>query len=202
MRANVSTTDAPSGLHPCLQGPGGAGVALAGLLDRDGFFAPLMDWLARLRVDGYIRTGVLESVIVEHEPGALLDQHPATADDLAGLGWFPSPAKASRRLARLTALVRALLVWLVIIAVQATLNHVNMRFDIPVLNQLLVMPRFHHWHHAMEPIDKNFAVHFPWIDRLFGTFHMPKGEWPQATGIHGDPVPADFARQLVWPFRR
>jgi hypothetical protein len=34
---------------------------------------------------------------------ALLDQHPATADDLAGLGWFPSPAKAARRLARLAA---------------------------------------------------------------------------------------------------
>lgn len=96
----------------------------------------------------------------------------------------------------------ALYIWLVIIAVQATLNHVNMRFDIPVVNQLLVLPRFHHWHHAMEPIDKNFAVHFPWIDRLFGTYHMPKGKWPEATGIHGDPVPADFARQLVWPFRQ
>lgn len=96
----------------------------------------------------------------------------------------------------------ALYIWLVIIAVQATLNHVNMRFDIPVVNQLLVMPRFHHWHHAIEPIDKNFAVHFPWIDRLFGTYHMPRDEWPEATGIHGDPVPADFARQFLWPFRR
>ncbi len=97
---------------------------------------------------------------------------------------------------------QALYIWLVIIAVQATLNHVNIRFDIPVLNQLLVMPRFHHWHHAVNPIDKNFAVHFPWIDRLFGTFHMPKGEWPQETGIKGDPVPAEFLQQLVWPFRR
>ena len=97
---------------------------------------------------------------------------------------------------------QALYIWLVIVAVQATLNHVNMRFDIPVLNQLLVMPRFHHWHHAVEPIDKNFAVHFPWIDRLFGTYHMPQGEWPPETGIKGDPVPAEFLQQLVWPFRR
>ena len=97
---------------------------------------------------------------------------------------------------------QALYIWLVIVAVQATLNHVNMRFDVPVLNQLLVMPRFHHWHHAMEPIDKNFAVHFPWIDRLFGTYHMPKGEWPPETWIKGDPVPAEFLQQLVWPFRR
>jgi uncharacterized protein (TIGR00730 family) len=49
------------------------------LLDRDGFFAPLMDWLARLRADGYIRAGVLESVIVEHEPGALLDRLESSA---------------------------------------------------------------------------------------------------------------------------
>jgi lathosterol oxidase len=97
---------------------------------------------------------------------------------------------------------QALYIWLVIIAVQATLNHVNIRFDVPVLNQLIVLPRFHHWHHAVEPIDKNFAVHFPWIDRIFGTYYMPKGEWPTETGIAGDPVPPEFGRQLVWPFKK
>lgn len=97
---------------------------------------------------------------------------------------------------------QALYVWLVIIAVQATLNHVNLRFDIPILNQLIVLPRFHHWHHAVEPIDRNFAVHFPWIDRIFGTYHMPPGAWPPETGIAGDPVPPEFTRQLVWPLRR
>jgi lathosterol oxidase len=95
---------------------------------------------------------------------------------------------------------QALYIWLVIVAAQATLNHVNIRFDVPVLNQLIVLPRFHHWHHAVTPIDRNFAVHFPWIDRLFGTYHMPGGEWPAETGIHGDPVPPEFTRQLVWPF--
>jgi sterol desaturase/sphingolipid hydroxylase (fatty acid hydroxylase superfamily) len=95
----------------------------------------------------------------------------------------------------------ALYVWLVIIAVQATLNHVNLRFDVPVLNQLLVLPRFHHWHHAVDPVDRNFAVHFPWIDRIFGTYHLPPGEWPPETGIAGDPVPNEFGRQFVWPFR-
>jgi sterol desaturase/sphingolipid hydroxylase (fatty acid hydroxylase superfamily) len=96
----------------------------------------------------------------------------------------------------------ALYIWLVIIAVQATLNHVNMRIDVPLLNQLIVLPRFHHWHHAVTPIDKNFAVHFPWVDRLFGTFHLPGRDWPEETGIRGDPVPEEFTRQLVWPFRR
>jgi sterol desaturase/sphingolipid hydroxylase (fatty acid hydroxylase superfamily) len=97
---------------------------------------------------------------------------------------------------------QALYVWLVIIAAQATLNHVNIRFDVPVLNQLIVLPRFHHWHHAVDPIDRNFAVHFPWIDRIFGTYHLPPGEWPPETGIAGDPVPVEFTGQLIWPFRR
>ncbi|MDP2148417.1 MAG: sterol desaturase family protein [Parvibaculum sp.] len=97
---------------------------------------------------------------------------------------------------------QALYIWLIIIAIQATLNHVNIRFDVPLLNQVIVLPRFHHWHHAVTPVDKNFAVHFPWIDRLFGTYYMPAGEWPTETGIEGDPVPPEFTRQLVWPFRR
>ena len=97
---------------------------------------------------------------------------------------------------------QALFIWLAIIAVQATLNHVNLRFDVPVLNQLIVLPRFHHWHHAETPVDKNFAVHFPWIDRIFGTYHLPPGAWPPRTGIAGDPVPGEFTQQLVWPFRR
>ena len=54
----------------------------------------------------------------------------------------------------------------------------------------------------MTPVDKNFAVHFPWIDRLFGTYHMPKGEWPPETGIENDWLPAEFSQQLIWPFRR
>jgi lathosterol oxidase len=95
----------------------------------------------------------------------------------------------------------ALYIWLGIVAVQATLNHVNMRFRFRWIEQLLVTPRFHHWHHALHPVDKNFAVHFPWIDRLFGTFHMPEGQWPGNVGIAGDPVPEEFHRQLVWPFR-
>ena len=96
----------------------------------------------------------------------------------------------------------ALYIWLVIVATQATFIHVNMRFSFPVIEQLLVTPRFHHWHHAVAPIDKNFAVHFPWIDRLFGTYHLPPGKWPDEVGIHGDPVPEEFFKQLVWPVKR
>jgi lathosterol oxidase len=95
----------------------------------------------------------------------------------------------------------ALYVWLVIIAMQGVLNHVNLRFRLRWLENLLVTPRFHYWHHAVRPVDRNFAVHFPWIDRLFGTHHLPGGEWPEELGMAGHPVPAGFADQLAWPFR-
>lgn len=96
---------------------------------------------------------------------------------------------------------QALYIWLGIIAAQATFIHANIRWSPAWLERLLVTPRFHHWHHAMAPIDKNFAVHFPFIDRLFGTFHMPGRDWPPELGIAGDPVPGAFLSQVVWPFR-
>ena len=63
-------------------------------------------------------------------------------------------------------------------------------------------PAFHHWHHAAEPeaIDCNFAVHLPFIDRVFGTAYEPD-RWPARYGIAGDPVPEGFRAQLVYPFR-
>lgn len=96
----------------------------------------------------------------------------------------------------------ALYTWLVIIAMHGVLNHVNLRFRLRPIEHLVVTPRFHYWHHAVRPIDRNFAVHFPWIDRLFGTHHLPGGDWPQELGIAEHPVPAGFTQQLAWPFRR
>ena len=31
----------------------------------------------------------------------------------------------------------------------------------------------------------NFAVHLPLLDRLFGTYHLPRGRWPSAYGLAG-----------------
>ncbi len=98
----------------------------------------------------------------------------------------------------------ALAAYLVWVAAQATWIHANLRFRTSWLDHLLATPRFHHWHHAADPAarDKNFAVHFPWIDRLFGTHHLPAGAWPSRYGVLADEPPPGFAAQLVWPFRR
>jgi sterol desaturase/sphingolipid hydroxylase (fatty acid hydroxylase superfamily) len=96
----------------------------------------------------------------------------------------------------------ALYIWLVIIAVHGLLNHVNMRFRMRWLEQLLVTPRFHYWHHAVTPPDRNFAVHFPWLDRLFGTHYLPGDRWPEELGVKDHPVPLTFTAQLLYPLRR
>lgn len=98
----------------------------------------------------------------------------------------------------------ALYAYLVVVYLYATYIHANVRFDIEWLKPIIVTPRFHHWHHGIEPeaVDVNFAIHFPWLDRLFGTYHMPKGRWPSGYGVAGHPVPSGYLRQMAYPFRR
>ena len=99
---------------------------------------------------------------------------------------------------------RAVAAYLVFVSFHAVFIHANVRFDLSRLERWLVTPRFHHWHHAKEraAIDKNFAVHLPWIDRLFGTAYEPPGAWPKEYGIEGDPVPPDLIPQTIWPLTR
>jgi sterol desaturase/sphingolipid hydroxylase (fatty acid hydroxylase superfamily) len=96
----------------------------------------------------------------------------------------------------------AVYAYLVFVSFHAVFIHANVRFRFRALEELLVTPRFHHWHHADAPeaVDRNFAVHLPIIDRLFGTRHFPDGRWPEAYGVGGRPVPEGWWRQLVWPF--
>lgn len=94
----------------------------------------------------------------------------------------------------------AVYAYLVFVSFLAVFIHANVRFDLGSLDWLVATPRFHHWHHAASPVDKNFAVHLPCIDRFFGTAYLPDGRWPDAYGIDGRPVPEGYWRQLVWPF--
>jgi sterol desaturase/sphingolipid hydroxylase (fatty acid hydroxylase superfamily) len=80
--------------------------------------------------------------------------------------------------------------------------HSNLRIPFGFLNYVITTPRFHHWHHGLEEeaIDKNFAIHFPIIDMVFGTFHLPTERWPTGYGIGGHPVPRGFWKQFLYPF--
>jgi lathosterol oxidase len=99
---------------------------------------------------------------------------------------------------------RAVAAYLVFVSFHAVFIHANVRFDLEPIERWIVTPRFHHWHHAKDraAIDKNFAVHLPWIDRWFGTAYEPAGRWPEDYGIEGDPVPPDLLPQTLWPLKK
>lgn len=96
------------------------------------------------------------------------------------------------------AAVFAYVLWVVI---QATAIHANVSWKLRWLGPWLATPAFHHWHHAAEVADKNFAVHLPWLDRLFGTYHLPE-HWPAGYGLAGGAtMPEGYLQQMVHPFR-
>lgn len=98
-----------------------------------------------------------------------------------------------------------LFAYIAFVSVQATFIHANVRFEFGPLRWILATPQFHHWHHGAEreAIDKNFAVHLPVLDWLFGTFYLPKGRWPSSYGLaSGESVPAGYLRQFVYPLAR
>lgn len=94
--------------------------------------------------------------------------------------------------------------YLVFVSFHAVFIHANVGFNFRGLERWVVTPRFHHWHHAAAPeaIDKNFAVHLPFIDRWFGSHYLPGDQWPKKYGIEGDPVPESYVKQWTMPFRR
>ena len=133
--------------------------------------AKAMDWLAGARMH------IVEIILLRS----------VTSLPLLTLGFAPSVAQA----------------YIGFIYVYASLVHANLRGDFDGIGRFIVTPRFHHWHHAIEAeaVDKNFAVHFPLLDRLFGTYHLPKGEWPSGYGVP-ERVPNGYRAQLAYPFRR
>ncbi|HEX4792295.1 MAG TPA: sterol desaturase family protein [Humisphaera sp.] len=98
----------------------------------------------------------------------------------------------------------ALHVYILLVYLHSTFVHANFGWNFDHLGRFVVTPRFHHWHHGIEKeaIDVNFAIHFPLFDRLFGTYHLPPGAWPQGYGIEGHPVPTNYFRQFLYPFVR
>lgn len=94
--------------------------------------------------------------------------------------------------------------YVILVGVQAVTAHANLRISAGWLEYLIVLPRYHHWHHARHKdyIYKNYAIHLPLVDMLFGTFKLPAREWPQRYGVFGDPLPEGILRQHLYPLRK
>jgi sterol desaturase/sphingolipid hydroxylase (fatty acid hydroxylase superfamily) len=77
--------------------------------------------------------------------------------------------------------------------------HSNVRWRLGPFEWLLTTPAFHHWHHTndRQRRDCNYASMFPWLDRVFGTHHLPNA-WPERYGID-EPMPDSLAGQFIHP---
>ena len=69
------------------------------------------------------------------------------------------------------------------------------------LRHVVAGPRFHRWHHVDRPeaYNKNFALFFPFIDVMFGTYYMPGPAKNEPTGFPENPG-EDFTKLLLYPF--
>ncbi|MGL5837139.1 MAG: sterol desaturase family protein [Sphingorhabdus sp.] len=85
----------------------------------------------------------------------------------------------------------------------SSLLHANVGGNFNRLGHWIATPRFHHWHHGLEreAFDVNFAIHLPFLDKVFGTFHLPPDRWPENYGIPED-VPKGYAGQFAYPWTR
>ena len=93
-------------------------------------------------------------------------------------------------------------VYIVFIAIHAVFIHANTRINFGFLKYIITTPQYHHWHHCKEPehYGNNFAVVFPFIDKLFGTYYLPGNQWPKGTGLVDASFPKGFLKQFVFPF--
>ena len=81
--------------------------------------------------------------------------------------------------------------------------HSNIRVRLGWFEHVLTTPAFHHWHHANdspEVTNKNYSAVLPWVDRLFGTHHLPD----RHPAVYGTPdqLPQGIFALLAYPFRR
>jgi sterol desaturase/sphingolipid hydroxylase (fatty acid hydroxylase superfamily) len=78
--------------------------------------------------------------------------------------------------------------------------HANLRWRFGPLEWLVSTPAFHHWHHTRTgAINHNYASTLPFLDRIFGTHHLPRDAWPESYGIKAK-IPDSLGDQLLYPF--
>jgi len=77
--------------------------------------------------------------------------------------------------------------------------HANLCWRFGPLEWLISTPAFHHWHHTLTgPINRNYSSTLPWLDWIFGTYYLPRNEWPAAYGIQTK-LPDSLVGQLAYP---
>jgi sterol desaturase/sphingolipid hydroxylase (fatty acid hydroxylase superfamily) len=77
--------------------------------------------------------------------------------------------------------------------------HANVRWRLGPLEEVIASPAFHHWHHTREDHrDHNYASMLPFMDRLFGTFYLPR-HWPAEYGVT-KPISDSLTGQIIDPF--
>jgi sterol desaturase/sphingolipid hydroxylase (fatty acid hydroxylase superfamily) len=98
----------------------------------------------------------------------------------------------------------ALNAYVILVGVQAVLAHANIAIPASWLDYILVLPRYHHWHHAKDPayIYKNYAIHLPIVDFMFGTQKLPPKIWPEKYGAFGKPLPHGIVQQHLSSFKK
>lgn len=95
--------------------------------------------------------------------------------------------------------------YVILVGLQAVVAHANIGIRFGWLEYALVLPRYHHWHHArhVEYWDRNYAIHLPLVDMLMGSFKLPRdGSWPEEYGVLKlETVPRGIVAQHLMPFR-
>ncbi|MEY4766318.1 MAG: hypothetical protein RI907_2991, partial [Pseudomonadota bacterium] len=94
--------------------------------------------------------------------------------------------------------------YIIVVGFQAVFNHANVHLPWGPIRHVLVTPDFHHWHHSSDAValDKNYAAHFAFLDRLFGTLVKTDRAFPERYGVVGDYMPDGFVQQQLFPFRK
>jgi sterol desaturase/sphingolipid hydroxylase (fatty acid hydroxylase superfamily) len=84
-----------------------------------------------------------------------------------------------------------------------SINHLNVRWRLPIPWFVLNNPHFHRIHHSLLPehYDKNFSPYFPIWDVLGGTACAPGPDEYPATGLAEEREPIAFVDAILWPWR-
>lgn len=83
------------------------------------------------------------------------------------------------------------------------LTHCNVAMRFGPLSAVFNTPELHRWHHSrdLREGNRNYGESLMLWDWVFGTWFNPNRRPPADIGI-AEAMPAGFAAQLAWPFRR